>query len=71
MSGDANRTDWISPFTQRMSAEDAHVDVHLRSHGDDAWRRDQIESTAWSAELHGLPGTIDSVAHKALMLARF
>jgi len=70
MIGDANRIDWISQFPQDVDADDAHVDVRLRSHGDDAWRRDHVECTVWSAELHGLPGTTDAVAHKALTLAR-
>ena len=51
MIGDANRIDWISQFPQEVDADDAHVDVRLRSHGDDAWRRDHVECTVWSAEL--------------------
>ena len=70
MSGDATRIDWTSPFPREAGSADAHLDVRLRSHGDDAWRRDHVECTVWSAELHGLPGTIDAVAHQALMLAR-
>jgi len=68
---DVIQPDWISPLTPLQLAEaEGHVDVSLRSHGGDAWRRDQVQCTVWSAELHGLPATIDVVAHKALMLAR-
>jgi hypothetical protein len=35
--------------------------VRIRIHGDDAWRKQRIESDVWSGELRGVPGTIDSV----------
>lgn len=71
MRDDINRIDWTSPSPTRASTGDgAHVDVRLRSHGDDAWRRDHIDSTVWCAELQGVAGTIDSVVQKALTLAR-
>jgi len=58
-----------APLTA-AGATKAHVDVRLRSHGDDAWRRDHIECTAWSAELPGFTGSIDAIEHHALTLAR-
>lgn len=68
---DVRRTDWASPRHPQASARAAaHVDVHLRRHGDEAWRQDHIESTGWSAELQGFAGTIESVVQKALTLAR-
>jgi hypothetical protein len=69
---DAAPTDWSSsplPLDATAGTE-AHVDVRLRSHGDDAWRRDHLACTVWSAELPGFAGTIDSVVHKALRFAR-
>lgn len=71
MRDDVDRIHWTSPLPLREPiGDDAHVDVRLRRHGDEAWRRDHIESTVWSTELQGVAGTIDSVVHKALMLAR-
>lgn len=71
MPDDINRIDWTSTFPPRESAAgDAHVDVRLRSHGDDAWRRDHIACTLWTAELQGVAGSIDVVVQKALTLAR-
>jgi hypothetical protein len=64
-----SRTDW-SPTTANASDPGPSIAVRLRSHGDDAWRRDQIACTAWSGELRGTPGTIDSVARKALAFAK-
>ncbi len=68
MRDDVDRIQWTSPREATGAA--AHVDVRLRSHGDDAWRRDHIESTVWSTELQGVAGTIDAVVQKALTLAR-
>jgi hypothetical protein len=68
---DVIRSDWTSALPPQNSPEAAaHVDVRLRRHGDEAWRRDQVECTGWSAELQGFAGTIDSVVHQALTLAR-
>jgi hypothetical protein len=68
MRDDVDRSQWTSP--REATGPDDHVDVRLRSHGGDAWRRDHIESTVWSTELQGVAGTIDVVVQKALTLAR-
>jgi hypothetical protein len=69
---DAAPTDQTSsPFPlDEPAGTDAHVDVRLRSHGDNAWRREQLACAVWSAELPGFAGTIDAVVHKALTFAR-
>lgn len=68
---DVIRPHWTSALPPQDSTEAAaHVDLRLRRHGDEAWRRDQIECTGWSAELRGFAGTIDTVVQKALTLAR-
>jgi len=49
------------PYTEDFpNGVRGHLVVRLRIHGDDAWRKDNIASTVWSGELHGIPGTIDS-----------
>jgi hypothetical protein len=59
------------PFPLDASAgTEAHVDVRLRSHGDNAWRQEQLACTVWSSELSGFAGTIDTVVNKALTFAR-
>jgi hypothetical protein len=63
------RIDW-TPASRDGRNPDPYIAVQLRSHGDDAWRKDHIACTVWSGELRGMPGTIDSVAQKALTLAR-
>ena len=39
-----------------------HLRVKLVAKGDDAWEKAWIESTIYSGQLKGIPGTIDSVA---------
>ena len=38
-----------------------HLQVRLSAKGDDAWEKIWIDSTVYSGELRGVPGTIDSV----------
>jgi hypothetical protein len=38
-----------------------HLRVKLVAKGDDAWEKAWIESTVYSGQLKGIPGTIDSV----------
>src|SRR6185437_14869190 len=50
------------PYTEDFpSGVRGHLVVRIRIHGDDAWRKERIESRVWSGELQGIPGTIDSV----------
>jgi hypothetical protein len=50
------------PYTENFpNGVRGHLTVRIRIHGDDLWRKDNILSTVWSGELHGIPGTIDSV----------
>ena len=70
MRDGVNRIARTHPFPLVSNGAAAHVDVRVRSHGDDAWRREHIECTVWSAELHGVAETLDAVVHRALMLAR-
>jgi hypothetical protein len=50
------------PYTEDFpNGVQGHLTVRIRIHGDDAWRKQRIESNVWSGELQGVPGTIDSV----------
>jgi hypothetical protein len=56
--------------TTEPDKPDASLAMHIRSHGDDAWRQDDIACTDWSMQLRGAPGTTESLARRALDLAR-
>jgi|KBSMisStandDraft_5_1062788.scaffolds.fasta_scaffold15496_6 hypothetical protein len=50
------------PYTEDFpNGVEGHLMVRIRIHGDDAWRKQRIESNVWSGELRGVPGTLDSV----------
>lgn len=63
------RVDSTSATTEAVKP-DASVAMHIRSHGDDAWRQDDIACTDWSMQLRGASGTTESLARMALNLAR-
>jgi hypothetical protein len=50
------------PYTENFpNGVRGHLVVRIQIDGDDAWRKDSIESTVWSGQLRSVPGTIDSV----------
>ena len=50
------------PYTESFpNGVQGHLTVRIRIRGDDAWRKQRIESNVWTGQLIGVPGTIDAV----------